>query len=1020
MSIVRNAPQKQTSPLGIEQIFPVLLATSGIDFNLYKLPTIRRAIAKRLHALDMTVAQYTAHLKKNPQEAGDLASSMLICVTGFFRDPEVFRILNKKVFPALIKSDKNPIRIWVPGCCTGEEVYSLAMALTDFLDTKNVSFLIFGTDLSDESLKKARTGIYQKKDLKGLSPQYIQRFFTQTEAGFLVHKNIRSMCTFAKQNLVQDPPFSKLDLISCRNVMIYLKPDMQDKLIRTFHYALNPNGILVLGKSENLGIFHPGLFNLTDKNHSIFAKKESSLKHNLSFRLSPPRKSALKESRKMAPAPYEFDVNREIDRVLIERTGHAAVLVNESHDIIQTKGTVSAYFRLPSGRMSLNIMKMANDDLVFELKMLLQKSAKSADIQCKQIETDRGLTEVEVIPIHKPLVKEKYFLILLSPAKTNGFPLRKPGQESKRVAQLQQELIATKAWMQGLIEEHESNIQELKSVNEEVLSGNEELQSLNEELHTAKEELESTNEELTTLNEQLGHQMEALSQSEERFRILVDSIQDYAIFMLDPQGRIATWNRGAERLKGYKTQEIIGQHFSKFYPKEDRAKAAMELRTAIRKGFYREEGWRIRKDGSRIWARVVLTPVRSMTGKLKGFAKVTFDMSAQKAADEKLRQSEERFRLMVDAVQDYAIFMLDAKGYVVTWNIGAERLKLYKPNEIIGKHISTFYPKEDRRTQIPQKLMAHAVKHGRAVDEGWRVRKDGSRFWANVTITALKDKEGNLRGFSKVTRDMTERKKKEEELRYAYNALEEKVQERTRELQKYSEELMRSNADLQQFAYIASHDLQEPLRIVSIYADLLKRQLKDNSDLTVQNYFAFLQEGAQRAQRLIRELLEYSRIGTQGQTFVNVPIESVIKHVASLMDITISESKAKITHDHLPTLNVDRFQMEQLFQNLFTNAIKYRSSVPPVIHVSAQLRNEEWVFSVKDNGIGIEPQYKDLIFTVFKRLHSPQDYPGTGIGLALCKKIIERHGGKIWVESALGRGATFRFTLPVKRKKPQE
>jgi PAS domain S-box-containing protein len=602
--------------------------------------------------------------------------------------------------------------------------------------------------------------------------------------------------------------------------------------------------------------------------------------------------------KRMSQIPFEFDMSKEIDRVLIERTGQAAVLVNDSHDIVQTRGNVSAYFRIPIGRMSSNVIKLINEDLAIELKLMLQKVQKSGEAELKSIEVEQSLITLEVLPLHKTLLKERYFLILLGSnkgAKPASFPRSSTVSDNKKVMHLQRELNSNKLWMQNILEEHDNTIQELKSTHEEVLSSNEELQSLNEELQTAKEELESTNEELTTVNEQIQNQNEELRQSEERFRILVESVQDYAIFMLDPNGYVVTWNKGAQRIKGYQANEIIGSHFSKFYPAEDQKKPPMELRSAKRYGVYKEEGRRVRKDGSQFWARVVITSLKDKDGKLRGFAKVTYDMTDKKIAEEKLEESRE---------------------------------KLLRNNE----------------------------------------------------------------------------------------ELEKRVRERTQELQRFAEELTRSNADLQQFAYIASHDLQEPLRIVSLYADLLGRQLKDTASPKTMEYFQFLHEGSVRAQRLIKELLEYSRIGAKNDPFIDVPLEEIIKHVLSLMEILIKETRTKVTYGSMPALSIDRFQLEQLFQNLISNAIKYKSKKDPYIHISARRERNMWIISVKDNGIGIDPQYHQHIFTIFKRLHSSKDYPGTGIGLAFCKKIVERHGGTIRVESSPKKGSTFIFTLPEKRK----
>ncbi len=572
--------------------------------------------------------------------------------------------------------------------------------------------------------------------------------------------------------------------------------------------------------------------------------------------------------------------------------------------------------------------------------------------------------------------------------------------------------------MQNIIEEHEQTVQELKSVHEEVLSSNEELQSLNEELHTAKEELESGNEELTTVNEQLQNQMEALRQSEERFRILVESVQEYAIFLLDPKGYVVTWNRGAERLKGYKAEEIIGSHFSKFYPKGDEKKPTRELQAAIRTGVYKEENWRLRKDGSLFWASVVITALKDKSGKLRGFAKVTRDMTERKKADEVLRQSTEYAKSIIQSAND-AYVSINSQSIITEWNHRAEVIFGWKRQEAIGRSLKqTIIPQRFR--QDHEKGMGRFLKTGKGplinkTFEIMALHRKGYEFPVELMLWPIK--VGGQFTFHSFIRDITERKKADEILRNANQALEQRVKERTQDLQAYADELIRSNADLQQFAFIASHDLQEPLRMVSLYTDVLDKQLKNNTNEQIVKSFRFLREGALRAQQLIKELLEYSRIGAKdNQPLEKISMKKVICHVLSLMDMTIKENKADVTYGSLPSLVASRFQMEQLFQNLLSNAIKYKINNPK-IHISAKKQNGEWLFSVQDNGIGIEPQYQNQIFTPFKRLHSNHDYPGTGIGLAFCKKIVEGHGGKIWVKSVPGHGATFLFTLPEKGKK---
>ena len=359
-----------------------------------------------------------------------------------------------------------------------------------------------------------------------------------------------------------------------------------------------------------------------------------------------------------------------------------------------------------------------------------------------------------------------------------------------------------------------------------------------------------------------------------------------------------------------------------------------------------------------------------------------------------LRQSEERFRLLVRDVREYAILTLDLEGRVASWNDGAERINGYKAEEIIGRHFSCFYPPEDVARGKPAKLLQLALAEGRAGDEDWRVRKDGSRFWANVVITALKDDTGQLRGFSKITRDYSDRKQAEEALK------------------KQAAELARSNADLEQFAYVASHDLQEPLRMVISFMQLLEKRYRGKLDADADEFIGFAVDGATRMKQLISDLLTYSRVSTSLEEPAPTDCEMVLLNVMTNLGLSLQESGAVVTHDPLPTVHANYSQTVQLLQNLVANAVKFRGPQPPRVHISALRTRTEWVFSVSDNGIGISPEHCERIFVIFQRLHDRISYPGTGIGLAICKKIVERHGGRIWVESTSGEGSTFFFTIP--------
>jgi len=363
-------------------------------------------------------------------------------------------------------------------------------------------------------------------------------------------------------------------------------------------------------------------------------------------------------------------------------------------------------------------------------------------------------------------------------------------------------------------------------------------------------------------------------------------------------------------------------------------------------------------------------------------------------AEEDLRHSAEIFRLFVSCVTDYAIAMLDPKGQVITWNDGAQRIKGYRAKEIIGQHFSRFYLPEDVSNGKPSFHLAEAAKNGHFEDEGWRVRKDGSRFRADVMIAALRDKTGRMSGFGVIVRDITERKKFEEHL------------------MKTGEKLKRSNEQLQQLVYVASHDLQEPMRMVASFTQLLAQRYGGQLDSDADEFIAFAVDGCNRMKELIRDLLAYSRAGPDSVTLAQISSEHALNEALAGLRVTIYESGAIVTHDPLPDITADGTQLVQVFQILVGNAIQYRSAAVPQVHVSVRKEANEWIFSVRDNGMGIAPQFFERIFVLFQRLHGRNEFKGTGIGPTICKKVVEQLGGRIWVESQPHEGSTFHFSLP--------
>ena len=500
------------------------------------------------------------------------------------------------------------------------------------------------------------------------------------------------------------------------------------------------------------------------------------------------------------------------------------------------------------------------------------------------------------------------------------------------------------------------------------------------------------------LEDRVADRTQSLRDREHELRLLIDGVRDYAIIMLDPRGTVVSWNAGAERIKGYRGEEIIGKHMSCFYPAEDidAGKPQRLLQIASQMGRTEDEGWRIRKDGSRFMADVVITPVRTERGELWGFSKVTRDITERKHAEEAAREAELQFHSVIESAKD-GIILADIQGSIIFWNKGAEAIFGYSEEEVLHHPLTMLMPERFRERHEMGLARMRNTGASRLIGQTIALegkRKDGTEFPLELSLASWR--KGDQTIVSGIVRDITERQRTQEAL------------------QRRTQELSRTNAELEQFAYVASHDLQEPLRMVMSYMGLLERRYRDKLDEKAQQYIAFAVDGAERMKTLITDLLAYARTGSSAENFAYVDCSSLVTECLNNLKVAIRESRATVTVDSLPKVMGNASQLMQLFQNLIGNAIKYRSSEPPRIHIGVESRENEFVFSVADNGIGIDPEYFDRIFLIFQRLHGKGEYSGSGIGLAICKKIVANHGGRLSVTSAPERGSTFYFTIPEK------
>jgi PAS domain S-box-containing protein len=514
------------------------------------------------------------------------------------------------------------------------------------------------------------------------------------------------------------------------------------------------------------------------------------------------------------------------------------------------------------------------------------------------------------------------------------------------------------------------------------------------------------------------------------FQQIISEVEDYAILLIDREGTIITWNKGAEKIKGYTAQEIIGKHYSIFYPLEDRLSKLPEilLHEAITKGKATHEGLRVRKDGTKFWGSIVMTAIHDVSGEITGFLKVTRDLTERKAAEEsrvqaiedlerkneELKKSEARYHSMIAEVEDYAIILLDENGIILDWNKGAQTLKGYIPSEIIGKSFRLFYTEEDSKRDLPGQLLAEAASKGRAVHEGWRIRKNRTLFWGSIVISALHDDHGKLIGFTKVTRDLTERKKNEDALR-----------SKAEELARKNKIVERLNEELSSFTYVASHDLKEPLRKIRTFSSRIEDE-ETNLSHNGKVYLEKIKASAERMQNLIEDLLAFSQLANEPYKVSNLDMNTVLRNVQSDLEVLINEKQAVIKIQPLPEISGVGFQVHQLFQNLLTNSLKYsKPNEPPFIEIQCRPATQSEIserklfenykyyhFTVLDNGIGFAPEYSRKIFDAFQRLHPVNSFSGTGIGLSIVKRVIDNHRGAIFAEGKPNVGAAFHVFLP--------
>jgi two-component system, chemotaxis family, CheB/CheR fusion protein len=681
-ALERELPEPAHLPIADEQlqrVFAHLRSVSGVDFKQYKLPTILRRLHRRMALHKLTqLSQYLEYIQQNPAEAQELYHDILIHVTRFFREPESFEALRQTVIPEIVaqREGEQPIRIWICGCATGEEAYSVAISLVEYLgDASNsVPIQIFATDVAETAIEYARNGVYPESISVDVSPERLRRFFTKTDGNYRIAKSIRDMCVFARQDLTRDPPFSKLDLVLCRNVLIYMTAPLQRKLMAVFHYALKPTGFLMLGHAESIGP-HSDLFAVADKRNRIYARKltDTLVSFPVDYSTLP---ASTRGKHAAVPARDESrSIQAEANRIILDRYGPPGVVVDRELQIVQFRGQTGPYLEPAPGDPSLSLLKMAREGLIYGLRTALH-AARKRNVAVRReglrVRDNGEWREVtlEVLPLM--WANNSHYLVLFrdvtpsgpaSKGKKGGAAGRgKAGKKPRadglsedfHLAGLQQELAASREYLQSIIQEVEAANEELQSANEEILSSNEELQSTNEELDTAKEELQSTNEELNTVNEELHARNEELSRVNSDLLNLLGSVE-IAIVIVANDLRIRRFTPMAERVLNLIPTDI-GRPIGHIKPNIDCPQLETLITHAIDDVVLQETEVQDRQGN---WYSLRIRPYKNVDNKIDGAVLSLFDVNSARLHEREIGQARHYTRAVFE-VALHPMVMIDA------------------------------------------------------------------------------------------------------------------------------------------------------------------------------------------------------------------------------------------------------------------------------------------------------------------------------------------------------------------------
>jgi two-component system CheB/CheR fusion protein len=994
----------------IREILRLLRTRTTHDFSDYKPATVRRRIARRMSLRDMVQpAEYARFIREDPQEATALMKDLLISVTNFFRDPQAFAALEQTVIRRIVdgRESSDHVRVWSAGCATGEEAYSVAMLLaehtTGMLTAPRVQ--VFATDLDEASIRSAREGLYTDADVADVAPNRVQRFFQRESGGFRVRRELREMVLFAHHNVIRDPPFSHLDLILCRNLLIYLNRASQQRLMDTFRFALRPKGYLFLGLSETADE-RLGLFEAVDAAAHIYQVRTTDVRPRLvtydAHPVSLP--TPLPESR-----PPEHVPPGDLHLRLLEKFAPPSVVVTEDYLVAHISDSAADFLRTPAGEPTRDILKLIRPELRADLRSaLLIASQQKGPVDVRGARLPSHGSDSFVTIRVKPVLRDTttpprgYYLVLFEEEQRAAeepaiqLPTRIEGESE----QLHEELTRVNEQLRVTVERSAVQVEEAKAANEELQAINEELRSATEELETSKEELQSSNEELATVNQELKIKIDELAASNNDFLNLITSTEMGAIF-LDRSLRVKLSTPRAQEVFNLRPGDI-GRRLSDITNRllyeglyEDIETVLRHLQTVERQVETKAGDWYV----------VRIHPYRTTDDRIEGVALTFQDVTGRARTEEHLRLGGERFRLLIDSAVDFAIFTMDGQGRVDFWNPGAERVFGYTATEITGTDAAVLFTEEDRAAGIPQQELDRAATAGRAEDERWHVRKNGERFYCSGVTTRIGS--GRHAGFAKIARDLTVQRRAEIDLQSAQTQLEDRVTQRTVQLQ---DEVTRRGA--------AQHHAMGLLgRLVTAQEDERARIARDLHDQLGQQLTAL---------RLALERHRESHHENPADEDLDRAL-TLAQQVDSQVDFLAWELRPAVLDDLGLAAALPRFLKEWAAHYGITANFQETGNVPARLAPEAETtfyrvaqetlnnvakhahatrvdvvlegQHDTVALVIEDDGIGFEP--------------AAADKAATGIGMVGMQERAALIGATLQVESAPGKGTTMylRYTI---------